>query len=282
MPLGNLQARPANPLTIATPTSEDLSGVVDIYNRAAESDIFIDDAVQAGKKTRIKSLLKFAKLSAGQTMLDVGTGSGLTALALAEAGATEVVGVDVSPGMLERAEFLRLNSPPEVAARVYYRLAVASSLPIIDERFEVVICRMLLNHTRDPGRILHELVRVLKPGGTLLLADLLTNDDPVKRATQNAIEEQRNPTHYAARSAQQYRDLITGVGLTVVAEKVVTFERELIEWLAEVPSDAASDSVVREMIEAGLETDAAGLNARRQRDTLVFDQRLFYLKAVKA
>lgn len=261
---------------------EDLSGVVDIYDRAARSDACTDETVLAGKRKRIRSLLTFAKLSAGLTVLDVGAGSGLMALALAERGAAEVVGVDVSPGMLERAEFLRLNSSPEVAARVYYRLADASSLPIADDRFEVVVCRMLLNHTRHPGRILRELVRVLRPKGTLILADLLTNDNPVKRATQNAIEEQRNPTHYAARSAQQYRDLITAAGLMVVSEKVVAFARELDEWLAEVPSDAASDSVVREMIEAGLETDAAGLNARRQRDTLVFDQRLFYLKAVKA
>ena len=104
---------------------------------------------------------------------------------------------------------------------------------------------------------------------------------PVKRATQNAIEERRNPTHYAARSAQQYRDLLTNAGLTVVDEKTVTFERELDEWLAELPLDSANGAIVREMMEAGIETDAAGLHTRRHGETIIFEQRLYYCKAVK-
>jgi len=266
---------------IKRPEQEDFSAIVDIYNRAADSDICRDEAVVAGKRERIKNLLAFAKLPPDIAVLDVGAGSGIMSLALAEAGATEVVGVDVSPGMLERAEYLRLSSPPEIAQRVYFRLASATDLPARDERFDAVICRMVLNHSREPANILRELVRVLRKEGVLILADLLSHDDPVKRATQNAIEERRNPTHFAARSAQQYRELITAAGLTVVSEKVMVFERELGEWMAELPSDAASEAVVRDMIEAGLETDAAGLNARYKDDLLIFDQRLFYLKAVK-
>jgi ubiquinone/menaquinone biosynthesis C-methylase UbiE/broad specificity phosphatase PhoE len=268
-------------VAIERPAHEDLSAVVDIYNRAASSDNCQDEAVIAGKRNRIKSLLAFAKLPSDIVVLDVGAGFGLLSLALAEAGAAEVVGVDISPGMLERAEYLRLSSPQEVAQRVYFRRASAADLPARDERFDAVVCRMVLNHSRDPATILRELVRVLRKKGVLILADLLSHDDPVKRATQNAIEERRNPTHFAARSAQQYRELITEAGLTVVSEKVVVFERELGEWMDELPSDAASDAVVRGMIEAGLETDAAGLNARYKDDLLIFDQRLFYLKAVK-
>ncbi len=281
LPASLAKPRTKPPAAIERPAHEDLSAIVDIYNRAANSDICRDEVVVAGKRERIKSLLTFAKLPPNMTVLDVGAGSGILSLALAEAGAAEVVGVDVSPGMLERAEYLRLSSPAEVAQRVYFRLASATDLPARDERFDAVICRMVLNHSREPANILRELVRVLRKEGVFILADLLSHDDPVKRATQNAIEERRNPTHFAARSAQQYRELITASGLTVVSEKVIAFERELGEWMAELPSDAASEAVVRDMIEAGLETDAAGLNARYKDDLLIFDQRLFYLKAVK-
>jgi hypothetical protein len=67
----------------------------------------------------------------------------------------------------------------------------------------------------------------------------------------------------------------------IEAEQIATFERELDEWLDDMQTEPGARTVVREMIEAGLETDAAGLHARRQARTLVFDQRLFYVKAVK-
>ena len=124
---------------------------------------------------------------------------------------------------------------------------------------------------------MHEAARLLKHGGCLIIADLLSVDDPVKRATQNAIEEKRNASHVAAFSADQYRKLVTGAGLTIDGEQVVTFERELEEWLNDLQTEQSVRSVVREMIEAGLETDAAGLHARRRGDKIYFEQRLFYL-----
>ena len=256
---------------------EDLSAVIEVYNHAATQD-----GVQSEQRQkRVENLLRFAKLPEGTSILDVGAGSGVLTLALAETKPHEVIGVDISPVMLEQAEFRRLNSAHSVASTVYFRLAAAHALPFRDERFDVVICRLLLHHIRDAEKVLNELVRVLHTGGILLLADLLSNDDPVKRATQNTIEERRNPTHYAARSAQQYRDLLTNAGLTVVDEKTVTFERELDEWLAELPLDSANGAIVREMMEAGIETDAAGLHTRRQGETIIFEQRLYYCKAIK-
>jgi SAM-dependent methyltransferase len=140
---------------------------------------------------------------------------------------------------------------------------------------------MVLHHARRPAAILDELYRVLKPGAALILADLLSADDPVKRATQNAIEEKRNPAHVAARSVDQYRKLVTDAGLTVAGTEVVSFERELEEWLRASSADPANGVVVREMMEAGLETDAAGIHVRRQNGLLVFDQRMLYLRAVR-
>ena len=62
---------------------------------------------------------------------------------------------------------------------------------------------------------------------------------------------------------------------------MAVFERELENWLSDMQSDPNSRTAVRQMIEAGLETDATGFNVRRQSGKLVFDQRMFYVKAVK-
>lgn len=257
---------------------EDLSEIIAVYNRVAAGDL---ERKREDDRQRIRHLLNFAKLPAGLRVLDIGTGIGLLPLMLAEDGAQSVVGIDVSPEMLEQAEYLRLSRGGEAGARVSFRLAPAHALPFRDESFDAVFCRLLLNHMRRPERVVREMVRVLKPGGVLVLAELLSVDNPVKRATQNAIEERRNPSHVAARSVDQYNKLITDAGLTIEAKETVSFDRELDEWLAAYHTDRADAVVVREMIEAGLETDAAGINARRQGSTLVFEQRMFYLKAVK-
>ena len=256
----------------------DLNLVTHVYNRIQP---VLVDANDPAKVDRMRHLLKFANLAADATVLDVGTGAGQLALALAESGDREVIGVDISPVMLESAEYLRLRSPAPGARRVSFRLAPAHALPFRDERFDAVICRLLLHHSHRPQDIMAEAARLLKHGGCFILADLLSGEDPVKRATQNAIEAKRNASHVAAFSADQYRKLVVSAGLVIEAEQVVTFERELEEWLNDLQTEQAVRSVVREMIEAGLETDAAGFHARRRGDKITFEQRLFYLKARK-
>lgn len=257
---------------------EDLSPVVRVYNRVAKNDL---ERKHSDDHQRVRHLLNFAKLPADLRILDIGTGSGLLPLLLAEDGAKQVVGIDISPEMLERAEYMRLSYPGEASTRAIFRLAPAHALPFREEMFDAVTCRLVLNHARRPERMIKEIVRVLRPGGILILAELLGVDNPVKRATQNAIEERRNAAHVAARGAEQYNKLLADAGLQIEVKEIVVFERELEEWLAAYHPDRPDAVVVREMIEAGLETDAAGINARRQGSTLVFDQRMYYVRAVK-
>ncbi len=257
---------------------EDLSLLPRIYNQDVAAFVNKDDS---GRRNRFENLISFADIPAGARVLDIGTGTGLLALALAESRDVTVFGVDISPAMLERAELFRLNSTREIARRVNFRLATAQALPFASGRFDVVICRMVLHLNRKPERILRELWRVLRPGGVLIIADLLSTQDPVRRATQNAIEERRNPAHVAAYSVAQYGEMITQAGFVPESEQIATFSRKLDDWLAELGAQPANGAVVREMIEASLETDAAGINARRHGDEILFDQRLVYLRAVK-
>lgn len=265
-------------VTVTDSKDEDLVQVLKVYNRVLTADVDLHDQT---REQRIRHLLKFANLPKNLRVMDLGTGTGRLAMLLAEEGASEVVGVDISPAMLEVAEYLRLSSASPAADRVSFRLAAAQRMPFRGESFDAIVCRLVLNHTHKPEHILQELVRLLKPGGVLILAELLGADDPVKRATQNTIEARRNPSHVAALSADQYRKLVTGARLTIEAETVAVDEQDLEEWLTDLQSNPATRSVVREMMEAGLETDAAGLKVRRHSGKLVFDRRLIYIKAVK-
>jgi ubiquinone/menaquinone biosynthesis C-methylase UbiE len=229
----------------------------------------------------LSNFIEFAGLPAGGTVLDIGAGTGVLAMQMAKRADVNVVGIDISPAMLERAELERLKGDRSLARRVDFRLAVAQQLPFRDERFDAVTCRLMLHLNRKPERILAEIWRVLRPGGILIVADLRSNDDPVKRATQNAIEEKRNPAHVAARSKQQYRDLVTGAGFAIDAEADADFDRMLDEWLAEFPTEDSQAIIVREMIEASIETDAAGIEARRDGENISFKQYLHYIRAIK-
>jgi ubiquinone/menaquinone biosynthesis C-methylase UbiE/broad specificity phosphatase PhoE len=275
---------PANAFAGAAPLDvEEVTAIVDAYNRAAShaTGHIIGEPAGNERAQRMRDLLRFGHLPAEARILDVGSGGGMLALLLADDGAREVVGVDVSPVMLEAAEYQRLSRATPTAAQVSFRLAPAQALPFSDEWFDAAVCRLVLHHTSKPERTLQELVRVLKPGGVLLFADLLGHDDAVKRATQNAIEERRNPAYVAARTAEQYRKLLIGAGLEIENEKVAVFDRELEEWLADMDDETPNRTVVRDMMEAGIETDASGLHVRRQGVEMVFEQRMFYARAIK-
>lgn len=250
------------------------------YNRLATSLTNSDHQGLRLEGMSPGDFMEFVSFEAGQRVLEVGTGTGEMAMALAKAGAREVIGTDLSPAMLEYAEYLRaVNGDEESLGRVSFRLASAHALPFAAETFDLVLADLVLHHLPQIDRTLQELIRVLRPGGLLVLAEFAGSEDPVKRATQNAIECKRNPSHAVIRTPEQLRQKLESLDLTVEREKLVTRERLTQQWLDEMRVDPAVRQAVMEMLEASIETDAAGLNIRRGDNDLIFDQHFVYLQA---
>ncbi|HMN30414.1 MAG TPA: methyltransferase domain-containing protein, partial [Caldilineaceae bacterium] len=126
---------------------EELTRITQVYNRVLTTGGNLNDQA---RDQRLRHLLRFANLPPGLRILDVGTGNGRLALVLADDGAREVVGIDISPAMLEVAEYLRASSISPNAMRVNYRLASAQSAPFRSEGFDAVTCRLVLHHTHWP------------------------------------------------------------------------------------------------------------------------------------
>lgn len=264
-------------------SDDDVSLIAHTYNNVAQNiEEWYSKQTMASATKRIEHLLHFAAFPSGLQILDLGSGLGLLTLMLTAQGAKEAIGVDISLTMLEKAEFIRLSNADQFARRVNFRLAPAQSMPFRNERFDAVVCRSVIHQSHNPERIMAEVVRVLKPGGIFILADLISDDDPVKGATQNEIESHRNPCHIAVRTKDAYRQIVIDAGFELIKEAETSFERDLEEWMAEIQTDPNERVTVREMIEASMETDAAGMNVRRQADRLVFDQHFYYLKAIRA
>jgi demethylmenaquinone methyltransferase/2-methoxy-6-polyprenyl-1,4-benzoquinol methylase len=96
----------------------------------------------------------------GTTVLDVATGTGAVARELLTQKGCTVVGLDQSPQMLEEA---RRRLPPDVKL-VEGR---AEQLPFPDAAFDALTFTYLLRYVEDPGSVLRELARVVRPGGTI-------------------------------------------------------------------------------------------------------------------
>lgn len=107
-------------------------------------------------------LVAFAQIRAGQKVLDVGCGTGVAAVTAARLGA-QVTGSDLTPELLERA---RENSAMGGLA-INWREADVESLPFADAEFDVVISQFGHMFAPRPGLAVSEMLRVLKPGGTV-------------------------------------------------------------------------------------------------------------------
>jgi len=117
-------------------------------------------AVPSAKVAPPDDLLAKVPAPAPFSVLDIATGHGFLASCAAERGATSVVGIDTSEGMLEDAR--RRVGASEVVSFV---LGDAAKLPVDDNSFDAVVMGFLLLHLPDPSAALAEAHRVLKPGG---------------------------------------------------------------------------------------------------------------------
>jgi ubiquinone/menaquinone biosynthesis C-methylase UbiE len=178
------------------------------------------------------------------SVLDVACGPGIIAVALA-ARAREVVAFDLTSEMLNKA---RQRCASAGARNVTFREGSATDLPFADNTFDCAATRLSLHHFENPGRVLSEIRRVLKPGGAFVVADVVSSEIPAKSALQNAIETIRDPSHTRMLPASEFISLLQTSGFVIEAEKTWDKPRGFEEWAAIVddPERAAPLRVVTE------------------------------------
>lgn len=192
----------------------------------------------------LEQLLAWGRRRAAARVLDIATGGGHTAVAFSRFTAS-VIAVDLTLPMLRAAQDFAAR---EGAHGVRFLAADVEALPFRESSFGTVTCRIAAHHFAALLPALREVARVLRPGGSLLVQDILGQDDEDLAAFILEVERRRDPSHVRAYRQLEWIAFLRAAGLTVIDEAVMTRRRPWEEWTGRMrmapPERAALEAFV--------------------------------------
>ena len=205
----------------------------------------------------LERLVAWGRALAPARALDVATGGGHTALALASV-ARHVTAYDVTEPMLRAARGL-LRDRGATAAFV---AGDVEALPFRDGAFDVVTCRIAAHHFASVPTAVREVRRVLRPGGSFLLQDILGHDDAEAAAFVTEVERRRDPSHVRAYRAVEWKAFLRGAGLTTIDSAIVAKSRPWEEWTARTRMTAGARRELDDFVRGAPERCRAAFDFR--------------------
>jgi SAM-dependent methyltransferase len=189
--------------------------------------------------------LAIASLQPGETVVDLGSGGGFDCfLAARKVGETgRVIGVDMTPEMVAKA---RENARKDDYPNVKFRLGEIEHLPVEDESADVIISNCVINLSPEKLDVFREAYRILKPGGRLAIADVVTTA-PLPPEMKNDLDLLSSCVSGAA-TVTEIEEMLLEAGFRDVQILILEGCRELMrQW---VPGRNVEEYIVSVTIEA--------------------------------
>ena len=169
--------------------------------------------------------LAYSEVKAGEVVLDLGSGAGIDLLIAAKKVGPEgrVIGVDMTDEMIERA---KQNAAAAGLDNVEVRKGIIEGLPVEDASVDWVISNCVINLSPEKEKVFAEIARVLKPGGRILVSDIVAEElpEPIRQSA-----ELYSACVAGAISEQEYLTGLRNAGLAdvEVSERLVYDDTQL-------------------------------------------------------
>jgi len=203
----------------------------------ARADLYTTSAAHTDREV-LSRLVEIANPEADWRVLDVGTGTGHTALAFAP-HVREVVDLDLTEEMLREARKL---AQEQSADNVTFQPADVHRLPReLDASFNLVTCRRAAHHFSDIDRALTEMARTLRPGGMLLIDDRSVPEDDWIDETMHRLDCLHDESHVRQYRASRWIALLESAGLSVEVVEPYTKHRPVAALTARVSPENVAE-----------------------------------------
>ena len=201
-------------------------------------------SISHAKGDTLDVILNFAAPKGTEQTLDVATGTGFTAFALAPKVA-HVVATDLTPEMVAKAAEL---AQAQAIENVTFSVAAAEALPIATASLDLVTCRLAPHHFQDVPKFLSEVHRVLRTDGLFCLVDSVSPESEKLIAWQNRVERLRDNSHVYGRPPSQWDAMITDAGFSL--EQTADVRNAQMSFLWWVRPEQNPPEVVQEIRDA--------------------------------
>jgi ubiquinone/menaquinone biosynthesis C-methylase UbiE len=210
---------------------------------AHQADAFARSATMRLAET-LDAVVELVPVDPEARWAEVACGPGLIARAMAPRVGS-VQGFDLTPAMVAKA---RTEAEAAGVDNVSFEVGDATAFDLPDDSLDGAITRFSLHHIPAPVRVLEEMRRVVKPGGFVVVADHVTDDDGAVAAWHEQIERLRDPSHWACLTPARLAVLGERAGLVPDLDRVVPFEIDFTEWLNRGSGGPANTELIERLL----------------------------------
>jgi len=221
-------------------------------------------------------IIKRAQATDKDTVLDVACGPGIVACAFAKQVA-HVHGIDLVPAMIERA---KESQKAQGLANMSWDIGNVNPLPMPHCHYSIVVSRFAFHHFTDPSTVLHEMTRVVKWEGRVVVVDVFTTSQ-IQANLYDHMEKLRDPSHTHALTLSELQTMFKQADLNLVEQHMYHMEVDVEELLKATLTPAKEADEFKKIVKADINLNKLGINAFMNGDKLNFSFPIVIMVGIK-